>query len=330
MNQPNNQNNPCTRRQFVIGAGVLSAGAAMLSPNLIPGNVAVAAANPRQHALRFCHLTDTHLFGERNAAKGLAQLLEHLNKLDPRPQLIVTGGDNIMDAFETPEDNVRSQFALLKKTFADHTDIPIRHCLGNHDIWGWNKSKSHTTGSEPNWGTRWALKEYGMDNEYYTFDRAGWRFIILQTVQIDPRDANGYVGGLGNTQYAWLEKLLDDTPDTMPVVTVGHIPILSVCDFQYGKTQDYNHMIPHGHVCGDASKLIKLFAERQNVKLCLSGHMHQLDNIEFRGTRYICDGAVCGAWWKGANGPFEEGCGLIDLYDDGTFQHRYIDYGWKV
>jgi hypothetical protein len=54
-----------------------------------------------------------------------------------------------------------------------------------------------------------------------------------------------------------------------------------------------------------------------------------VDRAEYNGVTYICDGAVCGAWWKGNHAECDEGYGVFDLFDDGTFAHRYITYGWQ-
>jgi hypothetical protein len=80
----------------------------------------------------------------------------------------------------------------------------------------------------------------------------------------------------------------------------------------------------------DAHKIRKLFQKHSNVKLCVSGHIHQRDRVEFNDVTYICDGAVCGRWWKGRNAECDEGYGLIDLYADGTFAHSYQGFGWKA
>ena len=73
--------------------------------------------------------------------------------------------------------------------------------------------------------------------------------------------------------------------------------------------------------------IVELF-RKHNVRLCLSGHMHMIDRVAFRGITFICDGAVSGNWWKGAHLEFPEGYGVIDLYADGTFEHQYVTYGW--
>ena len=324
--------NHINRRGFLAGVGGLAAGMSFLLPDLVFANQKgeLTPRKAHKHVLRFCHLTDMHIFGDRNAAKGLAQMLEHINRLDPKPSLLVTGGDNIMDAYETEEANVAGQFTLLKKTIAANTNLPIRYCLGNHDIWGWHKANSKTTGDELLWGTQWALAQYGMPAEYYSFDQAGWRFIILNSIQHHPEDKNGYIGGLGDTQFAWLEKLLADTPENMPVIIISHISILSVCNFEDAKTEDNEFRIPQRGVCADAPKLLSLFKRHPNVKLCFSGHLHRFDHIEYMNVNYICDGAVSGAWWQGDYKGCHEGYGIVDLYSDGTFDHRYAAYGWKV
>ena len=67
-----------------------------------------------------------------------------------------------------------------------------------------------------------------------------------------------------------------------------------------------------------------------NVRLWLSGHIHQRDRIEYRGTTFINDGAVCGSWWKGPHQGVPEGFGIIDVWADGRFEHQYKTYGWQA
>lgn len=110
--------------------------------------------------------------------------------------------------------------------------VPVKSCIGNHDVWGWHKENSKKTGDEPLWGKKPAAAELGLPDRYYSFDRAGWHFIILDS--------------------------------TFP---------------------DEEHL-------------------------------------------YIAKGAVCGAWWKGDHRGFDEGYGLIDLYDDGSIANQYVAYNW--
>jgi Icc protein len=64
------------------------------------------------------------------------------------------------------------------------------------------------------------------------------------------------------------------------------------------------------------------------VKLCISGHVHLQDRVDYLGMSFVCDGAVSGNWWGGAHQECHEGFGVFDLYENGTFAHQYIDYGW--
>lgn len=80
----------------------------------------------------------------------------------------------------------------------------------------------------------------------------------------------------------------------------------------------------------DYKRLKNLFRDHRNVKLAVSGHLHQNERIDYAGMTYLCDGAVSGGWWKGPhlNGECDAGYAALNLYDDGTFDHEYVNYGW--
>ena len=80
-------------------------------------------------------------------------------------------------------------------------------------------------------------------------------------------------------------------------------------------------------MCRNPRTLAELFA-RHNVKLGLSGHLHQVDAIQFHDLTFVCDGAVSGGWWKGSFKGFGPGYGSFDLSADGKLRHQYCDYGW--
>jgi hypothetical protein len=68
-----------------------------------------------------------------------------------------------------------------------------------------------------------------------------------------------------------------------------------------------------------------------NVKLCVSGHLHQIDRADYRGVTYVTSPAVCGGWWAGNHVDiFGEMYTILDLHADGTFDIDYVDYGWVV
>lgn len=277
--------------------------------------------------VRLVHMTDTHVQPERRAHEGLLACISHAAR--QRPDLIVTGGDLIMDAFEATEGRTREQWALFERAWKEAGYAgEVRHTIGNHDIWGWNKRKSATRGDEAKWGKRWALDQLGMESAWHAFDAGGWRVVVLDSVQ--PHGDTGYIGRLEDEQFEWLRGELE-AHRARPTCVVSHIPIASATALM-----DMRDKTPEGwRVLGgllmtDQARLIRLFDEQPQVKLALSGHMHRNERLEFRGVTYICNGAVSGNWWKGAHHECHEGYGVVDLHAGGTFDYRYEQFGWKA
>ena len=127
-----------TRRAFLRSAGVGGAAAALAGCGVSMTGARTIASPGRagKRALRVAHLTDAHVTPDRDAPAGIAACLQHVHALKDRPDVILTGGDCIMDALNAPEPSVRDQWAVWTRAFADHCSIPAHHCLGNHDIWG--------------------------------------------------------------------------------------------------------------------------------------------------------------------------------------------------
>jgi predicted phosphodiesterase len=74
-------------------------------------------------------------------------------------------------------------------------------------------------------------------------------------------------------------------------------------------------------------------AEDGNVRAFVSGHIHDVDDIEVAGARFICSGSVSGQQWRGPKLPrpgCEEGFGIFDCRPDGSFDYAYHDYGWQA
>jgi 3',5'-cyclic AMP phosphodiesterase CpdA len=306
---------PLTRRGF-LGATA----AALASTGLAN---AWGQNEPSPGGFRFVHLTDIHLQPELEADKGLARCLAEIEALDPKPDFILTGGDLVMDVFEQDPERSKLLFALYRKTLADHTGLPVRQCIGNHDVFGW-ANKNGVTPNHPDYGKKMVQEQLELPQTYYRFDHKGWRFFVLDDIQ--PTDDNRYQAYIDEPQWSWLETELARDAQK-PAVVVCHIPILTVTVF--GNATDDAYRIATSSMCRDVLKLVELFA-KNNVRLALSGHIHQLDRIDYRGVTFICDGAVSGAWWKGAHKGFEEGFGILDVTADGALRHQYHDYGWHV
>lgn len=271
-----------TRRELLKTVGATTAGLVAWSalPRLAH---AQPTATVRRRALRIAHLADIHVQPELRAGDGMTACLRHVQQLADTPDLILTGGDSVMDSFAADDARTRLQWDLWHRILKTECSLPIRSCIGNHDIWGWDKSKSRTTGDEPLWGKQRAVEMLHLDHRYYTFPQAGWQFIVLDSVR---PHGDSYTAHLDDQQYDWLERTLRDTPPQTPVLILSHVPILSTTPLILVKDEHGESRVGSYLLHTDRIKLKDLFARHPNVKLCLSGHTHLLDRVDYNGVTY--------------------------------------------
>ena len=290
-------------------------GGALLLPSL-----SFAAKEPvKKPVLRVAHITDVHLKNDLNAPALFTQCLHHLQKQTPKVDLILNGGDIVFDMNKENMDTLNNQWSLVKSIMKKECSLPIHYCLGNHDIW-WNED----TKGQATYGKHYSMDQLGLAKPYYSFTQNGWKFILLDSVHLDI-DNTWYIGKLGDEQFAWLEDQLKNTPADMPVLVLSHIPILTATNLVDDDIVNKWVMLG-GDMHTDTAKIINLFYKHPNVKLCLSGHIHLRDKVVYNNVTFICNGAVSGAWWKGNKRETAPGYGIIDLYADGTFDERYVNY----
>ncbi|WP_406694792.1 metallophosphoesterase [Singulisphaera sp. Ch08] len=311
------------RRSFLKMTGGLAAAFAA-------GGTSFGKPSERNRVLRVAHITDIHVQPERRAPEGLASCLKHIQSLQDKPDLILSGGDHVMDSVRQTRDRTKTQWDIWTNVLKAENSIPVKSCIGNHDIWGWEKDKSGATGNEPDFGKKWAIDALGLPNRYYSFTQAGWHFITLDGVQpAGPVGDGSHSAYLDEEQLDWFKRDLASVPKTTPILIWSHVPIVSALPITNPRpTLTGNIYIEEGHVHSDAGVIVNELAQYPNVKACLSGHLHQVEQIEIKGINFHCNGAVCGGWWKGKNRGFDEGFALVDLYDDGSYECRYETYGW--
>ena len=75
-------------------------------------------------------------------------------------------------------------------------------------------------------------------------------------------------------------------------------------------------------------EVLDLFAER-NLVLVLQGHLHVNELLQWRKTKFLMGGAICGQWWRGAWEGTEEGFVFATL-EGGRVEWEYVDYGWEA
>lgn len=302
-----------SRRDLLVGSA-----AGVLLPRLKPHDP------NRKRILRIAHLTDIHVQPEKRAPEGMQAALEHAQTNSP--DLLLTGGDLIMDALAATEERVKAQWDLYTAVLKANTKLPVVHTIGNHDVWGWGDRGAYEGKSK--FGKTWALQVLELEKPYYSFKRAGWHFVVLDSTH--RLEGNGYTARLDDEQFEWLKGELASVPKETPVMVVTHIPIISICSLFDGENEKTgNWVIPGAWLHIDARRIKDQFKEHPNVKLCVSGHEHLVDQVVLNGVTYFCNGAVCGAWWGGDYYEVTYGYALIDLFDDGSFENRYVPYGWK-
>jgi predicted phosphodiesterase len=327
-------------RRGLLGLGAAGAAGLVLGGCQTGSGGRAEGGSSGRRRVRIAHLTDTHIQTELRGNEGVAACLEHIRG-QQGVDLIVHTGDIVFDAFDQEIGRTRSLWDLWQKTFADGWNGRVRYCLGNHDIWGWNKEKSGTSGGEPGWGKKLAIDTLGVpgavrDGCYYSFDEGGggwggggggggWHIVILDSVR---PSGNGYYGGLDDEQYEWLQADLA-AHRQKPTLIVSHISIFTATVLDV-EAKERKRQVSSAVMFDDWPRVKKLFLENPQVRLCISGHMHLIDRVEYNGVTYCCNGAASGAWWKGANKECREGYTLVDLYSDGTFENRYVEYGWRA
>ncbi len=286
---------------------------------LLPGVATASTLTFQKPVLRIAHLTDIYLKNDLGAPAKFERCLHHVQNQDPKVDFILNGGDIVFDMNKENLNTINSQWQLMHQIMQSECQLPVHYCLGNHDVWWLENNKGQAV-----YGKQYALNQLHLNLSYYSFIRNGWKFIILDSVHLDV-DGSWYIGKLGQEQFAWLQKELQQTNTNMPVLVMSHIPILTATNLIEDNIVNKWVMLG-GDMHTDTAKIINLFYQHPNVKLCLSGHIHLREKLVYNNVTYLCNGAVSGAWWNGNRRETAPGYGIIDLYADGNFEERYVNY----
>jgi 3',5'-cyclic AMP phosphodiesterase CpdA len=301
------------RRDALKHAGLLSAA-------IISGADAVQARvscdiSKRKKVLRIAHITDVHIRPEYNAPVRFQQCLEEIKK--HKPDFFLNGGDSIYaaDYAHITQARVLEQWDIWEKCTKDTKGFEMYSCLGNHDMWWAAPGTQHEM-----YGKGYVIKRLGIPGRYYSFDKKGWHFIVLDS-------NNENAGSLDADQRMWLEKDLISLPADTPVLIMSHYPLLAACTHLDG-----------GGMHTDFKYLVDLFyRHRDKIKTCISGHIHLLDRVVYNDVQYFCNGAMSGFWWeegdKNSAGKnycqqTPPGYAIIDLFEDGTVENKYHPHSY--
>ncbi|MGZ8516889.1 MAG: metallophosphoesterase family protein [Chitinophagaceae bacterium] len=297
--------------------------AAIIGGSLLP-SVSFGGENNKPGKVRFAFLTDIHVKPGIIPETGMTKALHHAQSQKPRVDFIINGGDAIMDGLEADKQKTQIQWDLYNVLLKNENSLPVYHCIGNHDVWGWF-IKNEKPEADKLYGKQWAVEALQLPRRYYSFTKDKWHFIVLDSTQLNP--AGGYIAYIDPEQLTWLQQELAQTKDKF-ICFVSHIPILSICaGLFFNKTESNGDLkIQRNLMHTDFIELKKLFLQHPNIKVCLSGHIHLQDELNYLGIKYYCNGAVSGNWWKGSFQDFAPAYAVIELNNDGTSSRKMIEY----
>ncbi len=303
------------RRKFIQNLSLASAA------TVLP--IGVNAENTgKKKRFRAAFISDIHIKTLDVAEAGMRKVLQTINQSDKKPDFIINGGDSIMDALAVSKEKTKAQWDLFFDILQAENRLPVKHCMGNHDIWGWQLKED--VKSDPLYGKNWWLQLTGNTKSYYSFTHQNWHFIVLDSTQ---ENNGGYIALLDAEQFNWLGAELESNKDKH-ICVVSHIPIVSFCSAMF-----FKDMLPNGDwklsralLHTDARMIKDLFKKYPNIRCCLSGHIHLQDEVTYLGIQYFCNGAVSGNWWKGAFQDFAPAYALFDFHQDGTVERTMVEY----
>lgn len=300
------------RRELIKNIG-LTAGAVTFA-GITSDVIASDRKDKRRRVLRVAHITDVHIRPEHDAPNRFGKCVDEIKK--HKIDFFLNGGDTIYaaDYNHITRERVDEQWKIWQSCRDKIKEYEVHSCLGNHDMWWAAPDKQDAM-----YGKEHVVKQLEISNRYYSFNKKGWHFIILDS-------NNKSAGSLDDEQRKWLEEDLAKLQTGTPVICLSHYPILAVCTILDGG----NHT--------DSKYISELFYKHKDKKItCLSGHIHLQDQAEYNGVHYFCNGALSGFWWedgdKESAGKYyykqtPPGYAIVDLYEDGTVENNYYAHSF--
>ncbi|MBC7877078.1 MAG: metallophosphoesterase, partial [Anaerolineales bacterium] len=174
------------RRDFLKLAGLTALGAVSACAPAQTVDISTPTTQPtvvplpikqKNRVLRIAHMTDFHVEPQGVSSAGMTRALHHAQSQADHPDFILNTGDSIMDALETSKSKAVGQWLTYNSIMKNENSLPVIHAIGNHDVWGWGVADASIK-KDPLYGKEMALERLGLKNRYYSFDQAGWHFIV--------------------------------------------------------------------------------------------------------------------------------------------------------
>lgn len=192
-----------TRRDFLRVLGTVGAGAFLAacgpanvtatdSPTETPAPLPTAAPTtepacpaPAEPVLRIAHMSDVHIDLDKKSNELFSRALRNLQTHAPAFDFVLNTGDCVMDAMFQSLEDAQARFDVYERMMGSLT-VPVYHAIGNHDVWGWGlpKDQIESLKDDPLYGKGLPVQRLGMQARYYTFEKAGWQFIVLDSTHL--------------------------------------------------------------------------------------------------------------------------------------------------
>jgi hypothetical protein len=236
-----------------------------------------------------------------------------------KPEFAIMGGDHVFDALGVNQARANMVFDLYTST-AKSLGMPLYNTIGNHDAFG-VLAGSGIAPTDPSYGKK--MYEDRMGKTYYSFDRKGYHFVVLDSIQ--PMPDRLWEARIDDAQLDWLRRDLKALAPGTPVIGVVHCPIVTAFGTyaaMVAAQQKYNTL-----TVANSAEVLEVLASAR-VLAVLQGHTHINELVKYNGIRFITSGAVCGNWWKGSRMGTPEGYSVINVHADGRVISRYETYGF--
>lgn len=303
-----------SRREFLRSAAI--GGALLLGwPRRLSWAV---EPSPGTKNLTMVYYVDLHARVEWETPLALRMAAHAIN--EHHPELVLCGGDMITDGYNATAATAAPRWDVYMEMHRAITPAP-EPALGNHDLVGVEPEDGSIPSEDPRADWR---ERMGLAQTYRSFQRHGYQFIILDSVQIT-RDELKYRGYIDEAQMAWLRAELAAINPEMPIILMTHMPLLTSF---FQRTEGSGAGIPPNRGIVNNREVLDAFAGHRLLAV-LQGHTHVNEMIRWGDTTFITGGAVCGRWWRGNWHGTPEGFGVLRLHPD-RVDWSYHTYGWQA
>ncbi len=200
-------------------------------------------------------ISDTHIKGEGVLAYGrfdtsafLARAVEHILRLDTRPDVVLATGD-LVDA-GTPD-----EYARLRHLLAP-LPMPVYLIPGNHD----DRDALRAAFADRAWMPREGFIQYVIDDG------------PLRLVAIDTLVPGSPGGRVDAERLRWLDARLADAPSKPTVIFMHHPPFLTAIDFMDEIGLD------------GADAMAEVVRRHPQIERVVCGHLHRSIQSRWAGT----------------------------------------------